>query len=73
MIAYSSRESLDEWDGLFASRVCRSGLAHQLDSLPCGKALRIFGVIGAKVIDVRLQLQKRLPLCVRQRLCLLLE
>jgi len=30
-------------------------------------------VIGAKVIDVRLQLQKRLPLCVRQRLCLLLE
>ena len=39
--AYSSGESLNEWDGFSTSRIRRGRLAHELNSLPCREVFRV--------------------------------
>lgn len=60
---------LNELKGLLRSGIGRCCLAHKLDGLPGGKVVRVFGVLGLKVFDMRLQREEGIPLVVGQASC----
>lgn len=51
-----------KWFLRFGIGVCC--LAHKLDGLPGGKIVRVSGLLGLEVLDMRLQREERIPLVV---------
>ena len=53
---------MNEFQRLWAARVRLSGFAHEVNRFPHGLALRVCGLRGFNVVDVRLEVEEGLPI-----------